>query len=302
MTTVGVLGPGGVGGLLAAALSRAGVDVTVIAREGTAEQLDSGGIHVESVRLGSFSARPRARSTLEQPVAILFVATKAVGLEVALARIESAPALIVPLLNGLDHVALLRRHFGAQRVCAAAIRIESYRPQTGEIRQTSQFLRVDLAADERTVSERLPGVAALLEKAEIPAQIGTSEAAIMWGKLVRLNALALITSASDQPLGFIRADPVWRPLLEQAIAEGAAVARADGADIDAAVPLGELRDAHEGLRSSMQRDIAAGREPELDAIAGSVLRAASRHGVPTQTIARLADEVAARAGIDPPRV
>jgi ketopantoate reductase len=50
----------------------------------------------------------------------------------------------------------------------------------------------------------------------------------------------------------------------------------------------------------MQRDIAAGRAPELDAIAGSVLRAARRHGVATPAVAWLAQRVAQRAGIAPP--
>jgi 2-dehydropantoate 2-reductase len=51
----------------------------------------------------------------------------------------------------------------------------------------------------------------------------------------------------------------------------------------------------------MQRDIAAGREPELDAIPGAVLRAGRRHGIECPTIARLAVEIAGRARISPPR-
>ncbi len=60
------------------------------------------------------------------------------------------------------------------------------------------------------------------------------------------------------------------------------MAAAEGASIDAADPLGELSAAHATLGSSMQRDIAAGRAPELDAIPGAVLRAARppRPGVP----------------------
>jgi 2-dehydropantoate 2-reductase len=50
----------------------------------------------------------------------------------------------------------------------------------------------------------------------------------------------------------------------------------------------------------MQRDIAAGREPELDAIPGSVLRAAARHGVPCPTIERLVAMIAERAGVPAP--
>jgi ketopantoate reductase len=59
--------------------------------------------------------------------------------------------------------------------------------------------------------------------------------------------------------------------------------------------MGELDDAHDTLGSSMQRDIAAGVEPELDAIAGSVLRAAARHGLACPTVERLAARVAERA-------
>jgi 2-dehydropantoate 2-reductase len=58
----------------------------------------------------------------------------------------------------------------------------------------------------------------------------------------------------------------------------------------------ELAEAHDTLGSSMQRDIAAGVEPELDAIAGSVLRAAARHGLACPTIEGLARRVAERAG------
>ena len=62
---VAVLGPGGVGGLVAAALDRAGTPVSVVAREETVAVIEADGIRVRSVRLGDFTARPRdaARSS-----------------------------------------------------------------------------------------------------------------------------------------------------------------------------------------------------------------------------------------------
>ncbi len=300
MTTAAILGPGGVGGFLAAALARAGGPVTLVAREPTAEILATRPLSVRSVRLGEFSAAVPVHALLQQPADVLFVATKATGLAAALHRIEAEPGIVVPLLNGLDHLALLREHF--TRVCAATIRIEADSPRPGSVIQTSPFLRVDLAADDPVLAARLPTVADLLTRAEVPARVERSEAQAMWSKLVRLNALALTTSASDRTIGFLRADATWRPRLEAAIAEGAAAGRAEGADIDSARPLEELLDAHEGLGSSMQRDIAAGRAPELDAIAGSVLRAGMRHGIAQPQIAALAAEVAARAGVAPPAV
>jgi 2-dehydropantoate 2-reductase len=56
----------------------------------------------------------------------------------------------------------------------------------------------------------------------------------------------------------------------------------------------ELSSAHATLGSSMQRDIAAGRAPELDAIPGSVLRAGARHGIECPTIERLVAMIEAR--------
>ncbi len=47
--------------------------------------------------------------------------------------------------------------------------------------------------------------------------------------------------------------------------------------------------------ATMQRDLRAGREPELDAVAGAVLRAAGRRGVHVPTVGRLAARVRERA-------
>ncbi|HWF73688.1 MAG TPA: 2-dehydropantoate 2-reductase [Solirubrobacteraceae bacterium] len=298
-SAIAVLGPGGVGGFLAAALARADDDVVVVAREETARALARDGIEVRSVRLGDFEVRPRAVASLQEPAEVLIVATKASGLREALDRIVAPPDLVVPLLNGLDHLELLRAHFGPGRVAAGAIRIEAYRSAPGVIVHTSPFLRVDIAADDPALHPGLERLAARLGAAEVPVRIGPSEAQIMWSKLVRLDALALTTSATDRPIGFIRSDPEWRPVLIAALEEAAAAARADGADLVAADALAELDDAHAELGSSMQRDIAAGREPELDAIAGAVLRAAARHGLAAPTVERLYAAVAERAGVTP---
>ncbi|MFL5830108.1 MAG: ketopantoate reductase family protein [Solirubrobacteraceae bacterium] len=297
MDSIAVLGPGGVGGFIAAALARAGQPVTVVARESTAALIEAEGIAVESARLGDFVGRPRATPALNDPVDVLIVATKAVGLDDALERVDTAPRLVVPLLNGLDHMALLRRRFNASSVVAGTIRIEADRPSPGRIVQTSPFLRVDLAADHPAGRPAITNLAETLQAAGIPAEIGPSERQILWSKLVRLNALACTTSAAEKPIGFIRSDPEWRAALIGCIEEAAAVANADGAEIDPAARLAELDAAHAERGSSMQRDIAAGRAPELDAIAGAVLRAGARHGVPCPTIARLAAVIAERAGV-----
>jgi 2-dehydropantoate 2-reductase len=303
VSTIAVLGACGVGGFIAAALARAAADpaadVVVVAREPTASQLAASGFSVRSRLLGEFEARPRVCAELTIEADALLVATKATGLEPALERIQATPRLIVPLLNGLDHLAVLRERFGAERVAAGVIRIESDRPEPGVIEQTSPSCRIDMASQHPALEPELARLAASLRAAGIPVRLEDDERRVMWSKLVRLCALALTTSASDRPIGYVRSDPRWRSALENAIVETARVANADGAGLRAADTLAELDGAHAELGSSMQRDIAAGRETELDAIAGAVLRAGARHGLPCPTVEWLADRVAARAGTEP---
>jgi len=297
---IAVLGPGGVGGLVAAALARARARVVVVARESTAATIGERGVRVESVTLGDFLAHPGVVSRLEEPVDVLVVATKAAGLGAALERVEAMPRLVLPLLNGLDHIPVLRERFGEGAVVAGTIRVEADRPEPGVVVHTSRFLRVDMASHDHAMRAPMERLAGLLSEAGVPTHVGDSEAQVMWSKLVRLNALACTTSAFDKLLGEIRSTPEFRAQLVHAIEEGCAVAQAEGAAIPAGDPLGELTAAHATLGSSMQRDIAAGRPPELDAIPGSVLRAAARHGIECPTIERLVAAIAARAGVPSP--
>jgi 2-dehydropantoate 2-reductase len=265
-----VLGSGGVGGLLAAVLPNA----LVVSRSPLEE------IRLRSRLLGDRTTPVRSVESLEEFVDVLFIATKATGLHDAVDRIEVQPGVVVPLLNGFEHVAWLRERFAD--VVAATIRVEATRVAPGVIEQTSPFLRIELAAH--------PEVADLLNEWGIVAEVVEGEAQVMWSKLSRLNAIALTTTAFGAPLGEVRSE--HRDELVAVVRETAAVAAAEGASVDvAAIERELLVEAHPELLSSMARDVAAGRPPELDAIGGAVLRAAERHGVATPTVAQLVEAI-----------
>jgi 2-dehydropantoate 2-reductase len=297
---IAVLGPGGVGGLLAGALERSGEEVTVVARESTAAAIAEDGLRIGSVTLGEFIERPRTTTRLEEDVDALIVATKAAGLRDALQRIDCEPPLVLPLLNGLDHIALLRERFAPQSVVAGTIRVEADNPQPGFVVHTSPFLLVEMASRYESAREGMAELARVLSDAGVKARGAwpiseRSEPQVMWSKLVRLNALACTTSAYDKLLGEIRSTRELRADLLGAIEESCAAGQAEGAeDVNPQKAIDELERAHETLGSSMQRDIAAGREPEVDAIPGSVLRAAARHGLQCPTIERLVAMILAR--------
>jgi len=312
---IAVLGPGGVGGLLAGALEHAGSDVVVVAREATAEVIAAQGLSVKSVTLGDFVAHPRVVACLAEPVDALLIATKATGLAAALERIQVAsssdddaspegePVVVLPLLNGLDHLAVLRQRFPAATVLAGSIRVEADRPRPGVVVHTSPFLLVSIASRDPGAQPAMDALAQALTRAHVPVKVWPiserAEAQVMWSKLVRLCALACVTSAHDALLGQINATPELHAELVAAMEEASAVGRAEGADVDAAKAIAELEVAHPTLGSSMQRDIAAARQPELDAIPGAVLRAGDRHGIPCPTIERLVGMIQARVDAGP---
>ena len=75
---------------------------------------------------------------------------KATQLEAALALAPAervGDAVVVPLLNGIDHVALLRDRY--EHVLAATFRAESERVEPGLVRQKTPFLRIDLGPGPR---------------------------------------------------------------------------------------------------------------------------------------------------------
>src|SRR5215212_8783641 len=98
--TVAVVGPGGVGGLLGAVLTRVGHPVVYVAKPATAAALNSGGISVRSAQFGDFQVPARAVTRLAEPVDACLVAVKATNLDAALAGVPAdalGDALVVPM-------------------------------------------------------------------------------------------------------------------------------------------------------------------------------------------------------------
>ncbi|MEU9132693.1 2-dehydropantoate 2-reductase [Kitasatospora sp. NPDC048540] len=287
--TVAVLGPGGVGGLLAALLSRAGHRVICLASAPTARSLRRGGLHVRSAQFGEFTARVAAGTELREPVDLCLVTVKQTSLAAALDRIPPAAVrrgLVVPLLNGIEHPAALRRRFGAERVAAGVIRVESARVGPGAVEHGSPFTEVDLAGP----ADLLDPAAAVLRSAGVRTRTTRDETAMLWAKLAFLAPFALLTTRYGLSIGPVRSG--HRAELMALVTEAAAVSTACGAPADPAATLARYDAFPDTARSSMQRDVEAGLPSELDAIGGALLRAAARHGVPVPVTARLVGELA----------
>ncbi|MFE5325057.1 ketopantoate reductase family protein [Embleya sp. NPDC056575] len=288
---VAVLGPGGVGGLLAALLSRAGHRVTCVAGEETAKALRRGGIRVRSGQYGEFTARVEADTRLREPVDLCLITVKHTGLHDALERIPAetiGDGLILPLLNGVEHPDLLREDYGEQAVVPGVIRVESTRLAPGVIEHGSPFTEIDLAGPR----ERVEPLTAMFTDAGVRTRAVGGEAVALWAKPAFLAPFALLTSRYGLTIGEVRTGR--RAELLALVEEAAAVSRACGVPVDPAHSLALYDSFPEQTKSSMQRDVEAGRPTELDAIGGALLRAGARHGVPVPVATRLVAELTPR--------
>jgi len=285
-----ILGAGGIGGLIATILSAGGDDVTAVVRAAAAAT------EPREYELERADGTVRASVTIasalgpDDVIDVLWVTPKATQLRDALTAVASArPRAVVPLLNGVDHLATLRETFG-EAVIPATIAVGAEKLAPGRFRQTSVFAAL-------MVSERgrapLGAAAGILERARVGVVFHADENSMMWKKLVGLSVLALTTSAALSPIGPLRDHPRWRPRIDAAIAEVVAVARAAGADLGEADARMLVFGAPADLKSSMLRDVEAGREPELDAISGVVIRHAEHHDIPVPAIRALTEDVRA---------
>ncbi len=286
-----ILGAGGVGGLVGACLARCGASVTVVVRPESLEQYPEQ-LHLEST-FGNFRV-PISRAAEVPPADVLWITVKATQLDSALAAVTKPDSVraIVPLLNGIDHLAVLRAKYGAEKVIAATIAVESERIAPGHIVHRSPFARLNVSSAGRSL---LGATLDELQKKGFECRFIDDEPTLMWGKIVFLAPFALTTTAANKTVGEILSDPHWRAQGEACVREACAVAVAEGAKVDPEAILSGVKGMPANMRSSMQKDVEKHNAPELDAIAGPILRGAARHGIEVPVTKKLVAAVERRA-------
>jgi len=286
-----ILGAGGIGGLMGAYLARSGTPVTMIVRRESLAQ------YPRKLRLESAFGNVEADVSIAAevpPADVLWITVKATELKSALSAITSPDSVhaIVPLLNGIDHVAMLRSKYGAEKVIAATIAVESERVAPGHIVHRTPFARLNVSSSGQPL---LGGTIQRLQQIGFECRFLDHEPTLMWSKLVFLAAFALTTTAANKTTGEILSDPAWRQMGLTCIREASAVAVAEGAKIDADAVIAAVVKMPGNMRSSMQKDVEQGKTPELDAIAGPILRGAKRHGIEMPTTKKLVADVERRS-------
>jgi len=277
---------------MAAFLAHLGESVTLVVRPESVANYPAD-IQLESP-FGNFHASVAHDKTVP-PCDVLWITVKATQLDAALKAVPNSDTAqtIIPLLNGIDHIDVLRAKFGEQRVIAATIAGEMERVAAGQFVHRTSFLVLNVASSGRDLlSNAMDG----LQKMGLQCRFFDDEPTLMWSKMVFLAPIALSTTAGDLTVGGVRDDPAWRNLWESCVHEACSVATVEGAKVDPNAVIQRMGQVPAAMRSSMQKDVERGNAPELEGIAGPILRGGIRHGIRTPATERLAAMVEGRSG------
>lgn len=298
-----VVGSGSLGSLVGALLDRRH-DVTMVGRERQVEAIGARGLAVEGV--DSFVARPAATTDWRGRADLAVVAVKTFDTAGAAAALAPGTVdAVVSLQNGMGGEATLADRLDAP-VVAGTTTLGATLSAPGRVEWRG---RGDVAVGPWTAdagrAARLAGGA--FRTAGVPTTVTDAIRERLWEKLAVNAAINPLTALAGTRNGAV-AEPPLATVAATAAREAAGVARAAGVDLPderAVTATREVARATADNRSSMARDVAAGRRTEVDAINGHVVERAPEEGaVPTnRTLAALvrAREAASgvREGADP---
>ena len=283
---IGVVGAGGVGGLVAGLLARAGHPVALVARGAALDAIRARGLRIDS-SLGVFDARLEAGAVEElAPVDVVLLAVKTWQVSVVaptLAPMLAPRAIVVPIQNGVDAPNQCADALGGDRVFGGICHVLSWIAGPGSIRHIGEPPLVTLGAWRTPADERLDALKVALEGAGVRARVARDFPAALWDKFLFIATFGGVGAVARAGAGALRSIPETRRLLVGAFQEVRDVATAKGIALRPdAVPraLGILDVLPEDAIASLQRDIVAGRPSELDSLSGAVARIGSEVGVP----------------------
>jgi 2-dehydropantoate 2-reductase len=299
-----VLGAGAVGAYYGGQLARAGHAVTCLARGANLAAIREHGLEIRTPD-GSYRSHLTATDRAEElpPADFAILAVKSYSLDSiapAVQRCAGQETAVVPLLNGVEAAERLERlGVPAGAILGGLTTISAARVAPGVVERRSPFQSVVVGERRGRTGERAGRIAAAFRDAGVDARASDRIEVELWQKFVFLASLAAACGLARSPIGPLRATSLGRRLLQRAIDEAVAVARARGITLpegETARVLGLIDGLPPGIKPSFLVDLEAGGPTELDVLSGAVSRFADQAGIATPVHDTATAVLARRAG------
>lgn len=291
-----ILGAGALGGYFGGMLIKAGADVTFLVRPARAAQLGRDGLIVRTQDGDELRTQVKTvqQSQLEGTYDVVLLTCKAYDLDGAMGAIAPAmneQSVIVPLLNGVRHIDILKERFGPERVLGGLTVINAALMPDGAIQQSQ--VRVNLTAigelDGR-LSSRCTAIKTALEAGGITVQITDKILIMMWEKFFGFTCSATIATLSRSRAGVIARAAEGASFVSAVIDECTRVVTALGhPPLPAFNSAGQISALFSQLNStygpSMLIDMEDGRPTEGEHTIGDLAKRAAQAGISAPLLA-----------------
>jgi 2-dehydropantoate 2-reductase len=283
---VAVVGAGAVGGYFGGMFARAGVPVVLIGRPSFVEAVHRSGLKIDSFQFQQ-TVHPQASTELSAAsradmVLLCVKTTDTASVAKELGTRLRPDALVVSMQNGVGNAEEIRAASGIEAL-PAVVYVAACVSAPGTVKHLG---RGDIVIGPKT--EKTKMVAEIFALANIPCRISENIEGELWTKLIWNCALNAISALGRATYGDIIASADARKLIEAAVHETLAVAKAKGVqppgleDPQAAIA-GSFKIAEQmsGTRSSTAQDLARDKRTEIDSLNGYVARLGAKLGVAT---------------------
>lgn len=283
---IAVVGAGAVGGYFGGLLARAGAPVVMIGRPAFVEAVRKNGLFLDTLHFQeSVQVEASAELSAVRGAEIILFCVKTTdnaSTAHALAPLLSPGATVLSLQNGVDNVEQIRAAAGIEAL-PTVVYVAASVPEPGRIKHVG---RGDLVIGSQ--SEKTARIAALCAKANVPCRISEDIEGELWTKLTWNCALNAVSALGRAKYGQIAASADAWKVVETAVYEVLAVARAakiepPGLEDPKAALAGALKIATQMAEalSSTAQDLNRGKRTEIDSLNGYVSRRGTDLGVPT---------------------
>ncbi|OCC01394.1 2-dehydropantoate 2-reductase [Labrys sp. WJW] len=283
-----VVGAGATGGYFGGRLMQAGRDVTFLVRPARAEKLRAEGLRIVSP-FGDAELAPKLVTTgsITSAYDLVLLTVKAYGLEAALDDIAPAIApgtMILPVLNGMRHVDVIKARFGEKALVGGVCLIAAAIDDQDRIVQLTPIHNLIYGEMNGERSERIEAVDAAMQGAGFNAKLSDDIERDMWGKWITLASLGGICCLMRGSVGEIEAAPGGLAFVLRFFDEVVGVVKAVGklpGEPVLNMARSMLTQKGSAMASSMYRDLQKGAPIEADQIIGDLLARAQKAGMET---------------------
>ena len=311
-----IIGAGGTGGILGFYMTKAGKDVTLIARNAHLEAMKKQGLSVQKMWTNETETIPVSAESMEsyevkgEKADVILVCVKKYSLDSCIPFIQNIShenTIVVPVLNVYGTGAYLQEKLPKILVTDGCIYVSANIKQAGVLLQHGEILRVFFGVREKEDLKKLNGQLDGEYKAErllkkIAQDFKDSGIDGILSDNIKRDALTKFSYVSPigtaglylhAVAGDFQREGEARELFKTLIREIVTLANAMGITFEEDLVernLKILSNLPEEATTSMQRDVIEGKQSEIDGLVYEVVRMAKKYGVEVPAYERAAEK------------